>query len=239
MGDITLDEMREDIKISMHGRDDFAVSDSILTRHINDIYLQLSQPGILFHEELQETIDITLVEDQAIYDLSTTAAWVTTKILQVDSVSYEDGDGTDLFSNSYKRKLDPRNTREFDRVIHTRGAPAQYATREEKLYVWQGVPGSVEAGNIVRLRVVSEPAKLSGDSDVTVFPNYFDRPLVAGATGRVMQILGHTEESVMFFQEQAALINDITSKSELQADDPGADPRMQIGSYVSSSTNNR
>lgn len=228
MGDITLVEIRDEIKLSMEDRSDAGVSTANLNRWINRVYRIMTHPSVHEFDEMKASHDIVLVQDQWIYPLTETVLGY--KNIGIRAMFYYES-AAPTFSD-IATKLDPRNVRWFSDRQHTNGPPRRYVTGEgENLWI-DPVPGSAENGNILRVHLWKQVERLSDDTDTTLLPAYFDEAIVLGSQGMAEFRLGYRDRSRETLALYNGIMNNASQKSEIEAEDWDFKPNMRAEGFM-------
>jgi len=214
MGTRTLAEFRAETRWLLKNRNDASLSDDRIDHYTNAAYRHMCMPRVHRFHEMQSVYDITLVNGTNAYSVS--EATVGQKIVGISSVS-------NIITipetpTSRKRRLTPRNIRWFDRRSLNTGTPSAFAVEQETLYI-HAVPGSSEAGQIIRVRFWREPATLALDTATTVLPNYYDEVLQIGSQFLTERGLGYRDAAQLTKQDYVAMLNEGDESMELEAED--------------------
>lgn len=226
MGDQTLSEFRTDLEFDLDERDDLTTAR--LNRWINQAYMHMTYPGVRglpgrHFKECEFRATITLVQDQAEYDIS--AATIGRKVHYPMLVTYHQA--TSLSPTNTKRKLDPRSYQYFEERTLPPGQPNLYTWFSETLII-MGVPTSAEAGQLLRLAYYGEPTRLTADGDTTTLPEYFDLVLRKGALWAAQASLNMFAAAAVTKQEYGTLLNEGSTAQESQMVDTGFQAGVQM-----------
>jgi hypothetical protein len=199
---------------NMKNRLDLNVTQTRQTRWVNAAYTHMCLPAVHRFREMQYTFDLTLATGDNDYAIDETTLGV--KVVAVRSAHHILA--TAVTATAEKRRLSPRNIRWFDRRTLTTGTPTVYAIDGETFYL-HPVPTSDENGQFIRVRSWREPALLSGNTDTTVLPSYYDEVLLIGAQWMAERSLGYREAAELTKQDYVALLNEGHETEELEAED--------------------
>lgn len=224
MGTRTLDQFRTELRFSLDNRADTSadgLSDERIDRWVNATYIHLTHPSIHLHREVQHDYTIPLVTDQNEYTYDPDPNDTTIKITSLRDVHHIDA-GADT-PTARRVKLQPRGIRWFDKRTITTGEPKIYAIDGSSLFI-DGVPGTPQNGELLKIRAWREPALLVDDDDTTVIPALWDEVMDMGILWRAERALKMHEDAAVSKVDYASMINEYASKLWLETEDTGWNP---------------
>lgn len=215
MGLITLQGFRDSLVFDLLNRDD--LTDAWLDQRINQAYVHLCYPSVHTHVQMQDSEDITLIQNQMSYDLSTTSPdrAVTYQIIAVYSAFHLDA--AVPVATTEKLALLPRDVHYFDRRTLTTGSrPRWFAIDGEWIHL-DPVPDATAAGTTLRLRTWREPAALTLATQTTTLPAIWDEVLQLGAKWRGQRDLDYLDKAELSKQNFAAMLNEYAERQDIEA----------------------
>lgn len=219
MGTQTFLEIQNEVLSNVENRQD--VTTVNIKRWVNRAYLHMTHPSVHRFKEIQKTLDITLVSGQGSYDIS--AATLGFQILGFRSLAYYPVAAASIVPATVGQILREMKVEVYDQRPHPAGRPTHYVTGEDDTLLFSNTPNDT---NTVRCRYYRQIAILSGDTNVTVLPAYYDAALVMGAQAFTEFALGMREKSSETFVLYSSLLNGAETADVLQAQNLGHMARL-------------
>lgn len=215
MGSMTLADFTGEINFLLKRRNDVdSTSSTRVERWINQAYTYLCHPSVHMFREMQAIDTITLAtsdNDYSITTLNSNTVVAIRFVTYIQSTSYTAG--------VTKRKVNPRSINQFEQKTLASGSPFEYAIDGETIFI-NGIPTSTQNGQLLRIGYYKEPTILSSDTDTTVLPSYYDRPILKVAQAFAEADLQDRDLALLTLREATGLMN-IKDENELEAMDTG------------------
>ncbi len=219
MANLTLAQLRTELTFLLRNRND---SDGTNTTRrdlwINQAYTFMCHPSVHRFREMESIDTLTLATGTNEYSIATLGTNPTNTVVVTRFVTYIQA--TAFTNTATKRKVRPRRIRGFEQRTLTTGQPVQYVVDGSTLFI-SPVPRSNENNHLLRVGYYREPTVLSADSDTTVLPSYYDRPLLQLTQGFAETDLGDREKGMMSIRDATQLLNNAQAENQLEAEDDG------------------
>ena len=226
MGQVDLEEFRDDLRFDLLDRDD--VDDAWLERRINKAYVHVCNPGVYPHREMQETEDFQAVLGQVVYPIDPTT--VGYQIVSFQGMHFLRA--AVPVATTQSNKMYPRDIRWFDKRTASLGStPNSYGIWAEELHI-DPIPNTTADGFTMRARVWREPVGLTADTDLTVIPANWDEIIQLGARWRAERDIGYRDKAELTKQDYAALLNEYVERQDLEAQDTGWEVEVNHGDSI-------
>ena len=207
--------MIDDVRtFGLKDRSDPAVTTAFLLRAVNWAYRHVTHPRIHGFREMQAESNIVMATGDNDYTINVLGG---INVVAVQSIYH--AIATAITPLVQKRKLKPKSKQYFDARTLFSSPPVNYMIWGDLLFII-GVPRVQENGQLLRVSYWREPAALTVGT-ATIIPDYWDEVIIFGATAFAQTKLDYGEKAENSRQAYAALINDLTPRSELEADDQG------------------
>ncbi len=218
MGTMALSDFREELNFLLKRRNDVDATNSTrVDRWVNQAYVFLCHPGVHKFREMQDIDNLTLATSDNDYSITTLGSSPANTVVAIRFVTYVAA--TSFSNTATKRKVNPRSIRQFEQKTLSSGPPVEYAIDGEVLFI-NAVPRSTENGHLLRVGYYKEPAVLSEETDATVLPSYYDRPILKVAQAFAEADLQDRDLSLLTLREATGLMN-VADENEMEAEDDG------------------
>lgn len=217
MGQLTLAEIRSELRLDLRNRPDTSssgFSDTRANLYINSAYLHLTHPSVFRHRQLLYRFAIPLTTAN-LYTFSPDGAGVTiTALLGLTHVQA----ATNNYTAS-RTKLLPKDEQWFDDRSHNQGPnPRHYAVRGDQILL-SPIPNGTAIGQVLSVHSYRQPALLALDTDTTVMDTRFDEILLLAARWRAELHLGYRDLSEATKLDFVGLLNEYRDHDTLNAED--------------------
>jgi hypothetical protein len=233
MGVKTRDDIKNKIVKAIDNRSDLVDGswDTEITDHINHTYLHMTHPVVYMHEDLMETVDISLVGLQTTYDL--TVAFPNQRVLGLRSVSYLASATPDYTTR--RRRLRPKPIQWYDgQTHHPTSEPAHYVPNEKQTLILSPTPATSINNHTLRVRVWLEANQLALGTDTTAVADYFDEVLYQGALALTEKLLGYEDRAAASLETYSQMINNLQSKDVVEGQSWGLETQLSSVPYMES-----
>ena len=234
MGTMTLADFRSELIFDLRNRTDttdpLGFSTTRQDRYINAGYLHVAHPSVFRHQELQVRVNLSLISGTQGYTFTPTGGLTSMNIVALRSAAYVQAATDD--PTATRTKLFPHDEQWFqDRSVNSGGPPRDYYVRANQVFL-SPVPGANEAGNLVVLTAVREPARLSLGGDLTVLPSTWDEIVSLAARWRAEFHLGYRDLAEASKLDLNALINEYGNFEALHGEDWDWMSEVRTDSYM-------
>lgn len=236
MGLMSRTELRDATRWALDNKQNITTDQ--LDRWVNWSYLHVSMPRIHKHRSLQFAGSFPLVTDQVPYPLHT--AFTPTVLWGIHSVVYINGTSDSDYSLR-RRRLRQTDIRFLDEQVLGQGEPSEYTmyggnfvaggnpSAGQTLYL-NHRPGTNENGKLLLVRGWRQPPILAAGEE-TVLDVMWDEAIVLGATWRGWRELGRPERAEPTRLAFGAMISEIQSADQVDADDWGTRMEIDLSPY--------
>lgn len=216
MGDLTRQQMRDEVRLALGQRSSDELGGEQIDTWINWAYQHVSRPTIHRHREMKAVATTTLAQGDDDYGMS--SDFGISDFLAVIDVA----DTTDAI------RYHPMTVHEKDEIDSTIEGRARFYTlyydtgTDETVLLLDREPGSQDAGNTLQLRYWRQPPVFSSTTSKTVLLPDWDEVIVQGAIWRGWRALGEVERAEVAKAEFGQLVNEVSERMRLDAEDEGA-----------------
>lgn len=215
MGDMTLAEMRNELRYNIDNRESVDIANTTLDRWINWAYRHVSSPKVYRHPALQSTQNITLAANDRDYALNS-------DVEAIHSV-YNQNEGYSL------RREDIRWINE--RPVNYGGRPGVYARWNNTLFFHNG-PSTSDAGKIIVVRYWAFPARLTTDNAITVLYPIWDEIIVMRAVWSAWRSLNRPDHAEIAKQDFSQMVNEVGQILSIEGEDWNTGARPNTAPYM-------